>query len=50
MKRKNVIRNILIIAALGMAIMFFTNVTFAANTAKISVETANLRDGNLTVN
>ncbi len=44
MKRKNVIRNILIIAALGMAIMFFTNVTFAANTAKISVETANLRE------
>ena len=44
MKRKNVIRNILIIAALGIAIMFFTNVIFAANTAKISVETANLRE------
>ena len=44
MKRKNVIRNILMIAALGIAIMFFTNVIFAANTAKISVETANLRE------
>lgn len=44
MKRKNLIRNILMIAALGIAIMFFTNVIFAANTAKISVETANLRE------
>ena len=44
MKRKNVIKNILMIAALGIAIMFFTNVIFAANTAKISVETANLRE------
>lgn len=44
MKKKNVIRNILMIAALGIAIMFFTNVIFAANTAKITVETANLRE------
>ena len=44
MKRKNVIRNILMIVALGISIMFFTNVIFAANTAKISVETANLRE------
>lgn len=44
MKKKNVIKNILMIAALGIAIMFFTNVIFAANTAKISVETANLRE------
>ena len=44
MKRKNVIKNILMIAGLGLAIMFFTNVIFAASTAKISVETANLRE------
>lgn len=44
MKRKNVIKNILMIAALGIAIMFFTNVIFAANNAKVSVETANLRE------
>ena len=44
MKKKNVIKNILMIAALGIAIMFFTNVIFAANTATISVETANLRE------
>ena len=44
MKKKNVIKNILMIAALGIAIMFFTNVIFAANTAKINVETANLRE------
>lgn len=44
MKKKNVIKNILVIAVLGIAIMFFTNVIFAANTAKISVETANLRE------
>lgn len=44
MKRKNVIKNILMIAALGIAIMFFTNVIFAANTATVSVETANLRE------
>ncbi len=44
MKRKNLIRNILIVTALGIAIMFFTNVIFAASTAKITVETANLRE------
>ena len=44
MKKKNVIKNILVIAVLGIAIMFFTNVIFAANTSKISVETANLRE------
>lgn len=44
MKRKNIIKNILLIAALGITIMFFTNVIFAANTAKIVVETANLRE------
>ena len=44
MKRKNLIKNILMIAGLGLAIMFFTNVIFAASTAKISVETANLRE------
>ena len=41
MKKKNVIKNILVIAVLGIAIMCFTNVIFAANTANISVETAN---------
>ena len=44
MKRKNLIRNILMIALLGIAIMFFTNGIFAANMAKIIVETANLRE------
>lgn len=44
MKRKNLIRNILMIAILGIAIMFFTNVIFAASSAKIIVETANLRE------
>ena len=44
MKRKNLIRNILMIAILGVAIMFFTNVIFAASSAKIIVETANLRE------
>ena len=44
MKRKKLIRNILMIAILGVAIMFFTNVIFAASSAKIIVETANLRE------
>ena len=44
MKRKNLIRNILMIAILGIAIMFFTNVIFASSSAKIIVETANLRE------
>ena len=44
MKKKNVIKNILMITALGIAIMFFTNVIFAANTGKVSVDTANLRE------
>ena len=44
MKKKNIIRNILMIGALGIAVMFFTNVIFAASTAKITVETANLRE------
>ena len=44
MKRKKLIRNILMIALLGITIMFFTNVIFAANMAKVTVETANLRE------
>ena len=44
MKRKKLIRNILMIALLGITIMFFTNVIFAANMAKVTVEMANLRE------
>ena len=44
MKRKKLIRNILMIALLGITIMFFTNGIFAANMAKVTVETANLRE------
>ena len=44
MKSKKNIRNILIFAILGIISLFFINVSLAVNTAKINVETANLRE------
>ncbi len=44
MKKKNYIKNILVVATLGIAILFFINISLAANTAKVNVETANLRE------
>lgn len=44
MKSKKSIKSILIIAILGIVSLFFINRSLAANTAKISVETANLRE------
>ena len=44
MKKKNYIKNILLVTALGISILFFINISLAANTAKVNVETANLRE------
>ena len=44
MKSKNKVIGIMLVAILGITILFFTNVNFAANTAKVCVETANLRE------
>lgn len=44
MKSKKNIKNILLLAALGVATLFFINISFASNTAKVKVETANLRE------
>ena len=45
MKKKNYIKNILlVVTALGISILFFINISLAANTAKVNVETANLRE------
>lgn len=44
MKSKNKVIGIILVAILGITILFFTNVNFAANTAKVCVETANLRE------
>ena len=43
MKSKMNIKGIIIVALITMVSMFFINMSFAANTGKISVETANLR-------
>ena len=43
-KNKKKIKNIFFIASLGIATLFFINISFAADTAKINVETANLRE------
>lgn len=43
MKSKKNIKSIVIMAALGIIALFFINSSFAANTAKVNVETANLR-------
>lgn len=44
MKSKPRIKNVLVTAALVLGIMFFINISLAADTAKVSVETANLRE------
>ena len=44
MKTKMNIRSIIILATICLASMFFINICFAANTGKISVETARLRE------
>ena len=44
MKSRKSIRNILVMAALVIISLFFINMSLAANTGKISVETANLRE------
>ncbi len=43
MKSKKNIKSIVAFAAIGIVTLFFINISLAANTAKISVETANLR-------
>ena len=44
MKSKKSIKSIVTVAILGIAVLFFINSSFAANTAKVNVETANLRE------
>lgn len=44
MKSKKNIKSIVIMAAVGIISLFFINMSLAANTAKVSVETANLRE------
>ena len=44
MKTKKTIKNILMMAIMGFTLMFFTNISFATNTGKVNVETANLRE------
>ena len=44
MKSKRNIKSILIMAAVSIISLFFINMSLAANTAKINVETANLRE------
>ena len=43
MKSKMNIKGIIIIAVITIVSMFFINMSFAANTGKVNVETANLR-------
>lgn len=44
MKTKNTLKNILMMSITGFTLMFFTNVSFAEETGKVNVETANLRE------
>lgn len=44
MKSKKNIKSIVLMVALGIITLFFINISFAANNAKVSVETANLRE------
>ncbi len=44
MKSKMNIRSIILVAILSLSSLLFINMSFAANTAKITVETANLRE------
>ena len=44
MKSKMNIKSIVMMAAVGIISLFFINMSLAANTAKVKVETANLRE------
>lgn len=44
MRRKRNIKSIVLLAALGIATLFFINISFASTNAKVNVETANLRE------
>ena len=44
MKSKRTIKSILLMSILAIVSLFFINMSLAANTAKVSVETANLRE------
>ena len=44
MKSKKNIKSILIMTVIGIVSLFFINMSLAANTAKVNVETANLRE------
>ena len=44
MKSKKGIKNILMVAAMIITSLFFINMSLATNTAKVTVETANLRE------
>ena len=44
MKSKMNIRSIILVAILSLSSLLFINMSFAANTAKVKVETANLRE------
>ncbi len=44
MKSKMNLKSILIMAIIGIISLFFINMSLAANTAKINVDTANLRE------
>lgn len=44
MKSKKNIKSIVILAGISIIALFFINISFAANTAKVNVETANLRE------
>ena len=44
MKSKMNIKSILLMALISLSVMLFINISFAANTAKITVETAKLRE------
>ncbi len=44
MKSKKNIKSIVMLAGISIVALFFINISFAANTAKVSVETANLRE------
>lgn len=44
MKSRKKIKSIVVIATVAIVSLFFINISFAANTAKVNVETANLRE------
>ena len=44
MKNKKTIRNVLILAGIAVAALFFINMSFASSDGKVNVETANIRE------